>query len=192
MLLVLLLTINFQKPNKTGNKKMLEIIKKLEWSEQKIAKNLNYYKMAKPTEEFWTAWKTNKEELKSTGISVFKGEDGQFNVFDWSCKDKATQAEYDEQQRIAELKKSIYESIDTTEYYRQACISAIQSDDHIRTKVAKELISCIRASSNTDDMYDYLLEEANDIETMWGYITQEAKSDIDNEYQRLLNVAGIA
>lgn len=62
-----------------------------------IAVNLNRYRMAEPTPEFWDFYKEHKEELKAEGFSVFKHPEIGFMVYDWRNKSKATQEELDAQ-----------------------------------------------------------------------------------------------
>lgn len=61
-----------------------------------IARNLNTYRMAKPTEAFWTEWKKNKTALKEAGVSVFK-RNGKFFIALYDGN-KSTQEEYDKQE----------------------------------------------------------------------------------------------
>ena len=71
----------------------------LNWSGFQIAGNLNRYRTAKPTEYFWTLWKSNKNEIEEQNISVY--EEDEFLVYDWGtgADQKATQEEYDTQER---------------------------------------------------------------------------------------------
>ena len=55
-----------------------------------IATNGNFFRVAKPTEEFWAFYKENKEELKKQGYSVYKHNEYGFCVYDWTDKTKAT------------------------------------------------------------------------------------------------------
>lgn len=68
----------------------------LQFGKQLIAKNLNNYRVARPTESFWEEWKLNKEELKKEGVSVFK----KFGKFYVSLYDgsKSSQIDYDKQE----------------------------------------------------------------------------------------------
>jgi hypothetical protein len=67
-----------------------------------IAKNLNRYRMATPTPEFWDYYKEHKEDLKSAGFSVYKHTELGFMVYDWRSKEKATQADFDAQEKERE------------------------------------------------------------------------------------------
>lgn len=65
-----------------------------------IASNLNYYRVAKPNENFWEWYKENKEQFKQNKYSVYKHNELGFLIYDWTCKEKATEEEkkkYDEE-----------------------------------------------------------------------------------------------
>jgi hypothetical protein len=74
----------------------------LKFGREFIAKNLNRYRMAEPTEDFWDFYKENKAELKAAGFSVYKHADLGFMVYDWRKTEKATQAEFDAQEKERE------------------------------------------------------------------------------------------
>lgn len=79
----------------------------LKFGSVQIARNLNTYRMARPTEEFWSAWKTDKAELKSAGYSVFKrGEEFFVALYDGG---KGTATDYLNQQEanFSAVKKEI-------------------------------------------------------------------------------------
>lgn len=92
----------------------------LKWSKPQLAKNLNWYRKAEPTEEFWDWYngekpgdKTKRKKfLKEHNITVFK-EYGLFGVFDWNFSDKGTEKEYDEQnkRKEKELLPILYEAL---------------------------------------------------------------------------------
>jgi hypothetical protein len=65
----------------------------------RIAKNLNCYRMAIPTEAFWAEWKANKEGMRAEGVSVFK-RGGSFYVAIYDGT-SATQEAYDKQEQEA-------------------------------------------------------------------------------------------
>ena len=86
---------------KENTKKILE---QLSWSSPAIAKNLNRFRKAEASDDFWGAWKEEKENIKNAGFSVYK-EGNIFYVFDWSNKIKATQEEFDAQEKEREAKE---------------------------------------------------------------------------------------
>jgi len=69
---------------------MKNINELVKFGRKHIAVNGNFYRVAKPTEEFWTFYKENKEELKKQGYSVYKHNEYGFCVYDWTDKTKAT------------------------------------------------------------------------------------------------------
>lgn len=75
----------------------------IKWGVYEVAKNLNYFRRSYASEAFWNYYREHKDELKAEGISVYKL-DGEFYVYDWSRKDKATQEEYDEQEEAKNRK----------------------------------------------------------------------------------------
>jgi hypothetical protein len=79
-----------------------------------IAKNMNHYRMAEPNAEFWNYYKEHKVEMNAAGFSVFKHPELGFMVYDWTDKQKATQAEFDAQEKERE------------EYEQQRLQAAIQ------------------------------------------------------------------
>ena len=84
---------------------------KLKWSKPRLAKNLNWYRKAEPTEIFWEWYngedndpglrKQHKEFLKRNGITIYK-EYGKFGIFDWNNKEQGSQEEYDKQKEQKE------------------------------------------------------------------------------------------
>lgn len=95
---------------------------KLKWSKPRLARNLNWYRKAEPTEEFWQWYngeeddpdyrQKQKEFLKQNGISIYKEYDN-WGLFDWNFKEKGTQEEYDQQQedREKELCKVLLQTL---------------------------------------------------------------------------------
>ena len=95
---------------------------KLKWSKPRLARNLNWYRKAEPTEEFWQWYngeeddpdyrQKQKEFLKQNGISIYKEYDN-WGLFDWNFKEKGTQEEYDQQQedREKELCKILLQTL---------------------------------------------------------------------------------
>ena len=71
---------------------MIETLENLgiKFGRKHIAANGNFFRVAKPTEEFWAFYKENKEELKKQGYSVYKHPEYGFCVYDWTDKTKAT------------------------------------------------------------------------------------------------------
>ena len=78
---------------------MKNILKELgiEFGKKEVSKNLSYFRRSVCTEDFWNYYKLHKQELKDNGYSVYKF-NGIFYLYDWTCKDKATQQEYDQQE----------------------------------------------------------------------------------------------
>ena len=78
-----------------------------------IAANGNFYRVAKPTEQFWDFYKENKTELKNAGYSVYKHSDYGFCVYDWTNKTPATAdeiAQYNQEKQdyeAAQLRDSV-------------------------------------------------------------------------------------
>ena len=93
---------------------------KLKWSKPRLAKNLNWYRKAEPTEIFWNWYngdqpgdKTKRKKfLKEHQIGVYK-EYGQFGLFDWNFPNKGTETEYEQQlkDKGKELMPVLYESL---------------------------------------------------------------------------------
>lgn len=82
---------------------------KLKWSKPRLAKNLNWYRKAEPTDEFWDWYngpddkdkdyrKNQKEFLKKNGLSLYK-EYGHFGLFDWNFKERGTKDDYKKQEK---------------------------------------------------------------------------------------------
>lgn len=70
----------------------------LKFGATKIAKNLTVYRMARPTEEFWMAWKADKTDMKNAGYSVFKrGKEFFISVYENGIS--ASYAEYVDQEK---------------------------------------------------------------------------------------------
>ena len=84
---------------------------KLQWSKPRLAKNLNWYRKAEPTDIFWEWYngeddnpeyrRKQKEFLKQNGVSIYKEFD-KFGLFDWNFEESGTQEEYDKQQKERE------------------------------------------------------------------------------------------
>ena len=95
---------------------------KLKWSKPRLAKNLNRYRKAAPTEEFWSWYNGESDDpeyrkkqnafLKQNGLSIYK-EYGQFGLFDWNFDEKGTQEDYDKQQkeREEEIRSKLYSEL---------------------------------------------------------------------------------
>ena len=69
----------------------------IEFGKKEVSKNLSYFRRSVCTEAFWDYYKQHKQELKDNGYSVYKL-NNKFYLYDWTCKDKATQQEYDQQE----------------------------------------------------------------------------------------------
>lgn len=70
----------------------------LKFGANRISKKLTVYRMARPTEEFWSAWKADKTGMKNAGYSVFKrGKD--FFVSVYENGKTASFAEYVDQEK---------------------------------------------------------------------------------------------
>ena len=52
--------------------------------QQSTVNGLHYVMEATPTAAFWAAWKENREDLKSKGISLSKSQDGKWIATFWS------------------------------------------------------------------------------------------------------------
>lgn len=93
---------------------------KLKWSKPRLAKNLNWYRKAEPTEIFWEWYngtvpgdKTKRKQfLKDNNITLYK-EYGKFGIFDWNFSDKGTEKEYIQQQKQigSEVMKDLYPAL---------------------------------------------------------------------------------
>jgi hypothetical protein len=165
----------------------------LNWSNYKIAKNLNYYREAFPDETFWELWKADKDTLKSQGFSVYKNDNGDFKVYDWSRKDKAPQEEYDKQEAIKEQKAAIWQKVvdeHELENYRATILLYVedQCDDR---RVKRRLLREIESATSTDEMHDILSGEAVNIDCMWSIITTDVYSDIESYYKTALKEANL-
>lgn len=68
----------------------------IKFGRKHIAVNGNFYRVSKPTEDFWSWYKENKEVMKEAGYSVYKHKDYGFCVYDWTEKRKATSAEIEQ------------------------------------------------------------------------------------------------
>ena len=68
----------------------------MKFGKKLISKNLKNYRLAKPDNDFWEKWRTNKEEMKAQGYYVNK----EHNTFYVAFYDRttATQEEYDAQE----------------------------------------------------------------------------------------------
>ena len=92
---------------------------KLKWSKPRLAKNLNWYRKAEPTDEFWDWYngddkdpeyrKQQKEFLKKNGLSIYKEYD-KWGLFDWNFKERGTKEEYQNQckERDSQLREQLY------------------------------------------------------------------------------------
>lgn len=118
----------------------------IKWGVYEVAKNLNYFRRSYPTEAFWTYYREHKDELKAEGISVYKL-DGTFYVYDWSRKDKATQAEYDEQ----EAKKN-------RRYFNELLLAISENTSYEPTTI-EEVEDYIRQNAKNPQ---YMLNEARE------------------------------
>jgi hypothetical protein len=168
---------------------------KLNWSAYKIAKNLNFYRYAEPTEQFWENWKTSKDLLKSEGISVRKEDSGKFLVYDWSRQDKAPMSNYITQEANKERKKKIWEEvIEKYEFdvYYEEIMSTIESqlDD---CRATRKLIRAIETTQSVDDIYCVLVGElCDDADSAWEPIQREATATLEAHYRRRLEEAGLS
>lgn len=62
-------------------------IESLDWSHPKIietSRGTRQMRVASPTQEFWTAWRSAKESIKSKGINTNRSPDGIWTVTQWS------------------------------------------------------------------------------------------------------------
>lgn len=130
----------------------------LNLGKNQIARNLNNYRMAKPTEDFWTEWNSNKEQLKSEGVSVFKrGTEFYVAIYDGT---KSTQEELDKQNadNFAEVKSGLLSKI-------------FDISEHAYEKDINEAVEIVEnATSFADfdnlkyliDGVDYMLAEVQD------------------------------
>lgn len=130
----------------------------LKLGKKQIARNLNNYRMAEPTEEFWAEWKENKTALKAEGVSVFKrGEDFYIAVYDGT---KSTIKEYEQQQsnNFKELKRVF--------------IGEIAGCEHAYQRDIDDAINIIERAMNYESFeplryllsnLDYILAEVEDI-----------------------------
>jgi hypothetical protein len=163
---------------------------KLDWGEYAIAKNLNYFRSAKPDEPFWERWKSDKETLKAQGLSVFKGDDGEFRVFDWSRKDKASQEDYDKQQaererleKIEELRSKLRKEVEL-EVYKDVMVGFV--DDLYNSRGAASLIREVKSCKSMDDL-DYIVRrEADNADNFWEQLDTDAHDVIETEVDKLL------
>ena len=70
----------------------------LKFGANRISKNLTVYRMARPTEAFWSAWKADKTGMKNAGYSVFK-RGKEFFVSVYENGKTASFAEYIDQEK---------------------------------------------------------------------------------------------
>jgi hypothetical protein len=89
----MLITISGTTPARS--RKMNKTLENLgiKFGRQHIASNDNFYRVARPTEEFWDWYKSHKQEMKDAGYSVYKHPEYGFCVYDWTFKDKATEVQ---------------------------------------------------------------------------------------------------
>lgn len=137
----------------------------LNLGKKQIARNLNNYRMACPTEEFWAEWRSNKEQLKSEGVSVFKkGSEFYVAIYDGSM---STQEELDKQNadNFAEVKSGLISRIwDISEHAYEKDIDE-----------AIEIIESAESFADFDSLR-YLIDGVN-------YMLAEVQDDI---FQNLL------
>lgn len=121
-----------------------------------IATNGNYYRVAKPTAEFWDYYKEHKTELKNSSISIYKHEDYGYLVYDWTRKEKASEEE------IKQYKK------EQQEYDRLSrCCSYVQvlMDD-------RDCDDTFPQCSNWDEFWNELCRVAVNAKYMWEEISE--------------------
>ena len=78
----------------------------IKFGRKHIAVNGNFYRVARPSEEFWEWYKSHKQELKDAGYSVYKHPEYGFCVYDWTEKEKAT----DEQKTLYKKEEADWEA----------------------------------------------------------------------------------
>jgi hypothetical protein len=135
---------------------------KLDWSDIFIAKNLNRYRKARPTKEFWEEWRVNKDAIKAEGYSLYK-ENDKFHVFDWRDKVKATPEEYGAQE---EAKLQIY---------KDEAIYIARGDGHLPEHILDEVVDEINGASDIDTIAD-IIDNKISIGGAWDMICQEAET----------------
>ena len=136
----------------------------LKFGEKLISKNLDTYRMAKPTEEFWAAWKSNKAEMKTAGYSVFKrGKKFFVALYDGG---KATFADYVDQDKatFAAVKKEL-------EQY-------LFGFDGIAPE--SDLEESIRIVRTALDRYDF--EALDGLLNNWSRVVEDAENAVFDEY----------
>lgn len=136
----------------------------LKFGEKLIAKNLNTYRMARPTEEFWTEWKSNKSKMKTDGYSVFK-RGGKFFVALYDGG-KATFADYVDQEKaaFAAVKKEL-------EQYLFGFNGIAPESD------LEESIRIVRTAL---DRYDF--EALDGLLNNWNRVVEDAENAVFDEY----------
>jgi hypothetical protein len=141
----------------------------LAWSDYTIAKNLNYFRQAEPTEAFWDLWKSNKDELKALGLSVYKPEN-QFFVYDWSRKDKATQEQYDAQETLRVKKAEILEEITPKikfHYYYEYVLGWIEDSRDLTSKQRHKMEDEVQSMTTLDEIEEFIECESSNPETIY-------------------------
>jgi hypothetical protein len=154
----------------------------LKWSEPIIAKNLNWFRIAHPTEKFWNAWEKRKDKLKKQGLSVFKGEYGKFRVFDWSETKKATQKEYDAQEALRLKKEKIRKKIEFKCFKENAIAYASGYD------VDDETLHQLDKCESIEAIEDILSEHAYSRESLLEAVWRETEDSIQTEIQRIISL----
>lgn len=101
----------------------------MKFGKKLISKNLKNYMLAKPDNDFWEKWRTNKEEMKAQGYYVNK----EHNTFYVSFYDRttATQEEYDEQElnKLNGIKKVFFDFLKSA--HGKAAEEEIQKAENI-------------------------------------------------------------
>ena len=136
----------------------------LKFGKKLIAKNLNTYRMAKPSEEFWVAWKSNKTEMKTAGYSVFKhGKEFFVALYDGG---KAVFADYVDQEKatFAAVKKEL-------EQY-------LLGFDGIAPE--SDLEESVRIVRTALDRYDF--EALDGLLNNWSRVVEDAENAVFDEY----------
>lgn len=128
-----------------------------------IARNGNNYRMACPTEDFWSLWKEHKEEIKKMGYSVFK-RGGNFYIAYYDGSASGREA-YEEQER--ENFQRVKRDLETTIW---------GYDGRAREKDIYEAIEIVKGAKTYSDFdslnhlmhgVDDMIEEAQDSLFSW-------------------------
>lgn len=78
----------------------------LNWGDEKLVMTKfgeRFVRVASPTSSFWNEWKTKKQELKDSGISVSKDDNGDWVVTHWKEVDQAEKSRNKELSRATDL-----------------------------------------------------------------------------------------